>query len=105
MKRSVLFFMLMTAVSLYAYAQQTGGGGTEQLLAGQWSVGKANDWYAKQAWIVGCNFVPSTAVNDVEIWQDETFDLATIDKELGLARASTAGMPRPRPRPAARTTC
>jgi DUF1680 family protein len=82
MKRSILFFMLMTAVSLYDYGQQT-----EQLLAGQWSVEKANDWYAKHSWIVGCNFVPSTAVNDVEMWQDETFDLETMDKELGLARA------------------
>jgi hypothetical protein len=87
MKRSILFFILTIAVSLYSYAQQTDTGGTTQLLAGQWSVEKANDWYAKQAWIVGCNFVPSTAVNDVEIWQDETFDLNTMDKELGLARA------------------
>ncbi|MDR0391402.1 MAG: glycoside hydrolase family 5 protein, partial [Planctomycetaceae bacterium] len=35
---------------------------------------------------VGCNFLPSTAVNDVEMWQDETFDLKTIDEELGLAK-------------------
>jgi hypothetical protein len=87
MRKSILFFMLTIAVSLYGYAQQTETGGTAQLLAGQWSVEKANAWYAKQKWIVGCNFVPSTAVNDVEFWQDETFDLPTIDKELGLARA------------------
>ncbi|MDR1485538.1 MAG: hypothetical protein LBT09_12035 [Planctomycetaceae bacterium] len=61
--------------------------GAEQLLDGQWSIEKANDWYAKQQWIVGCNFLPSTAINDVEMWQDETFDLKTIDRELGLARA------------------
>ena len=35
--------------------------------------------------IVGCNFLPSTAVNDVEMWQAETFDAATIDRELGWA--------------------
>ncbi|MDR3198538.1 MAG: glycoside hydrolase family 5 protein [Planctomycetaceae bacterium] len=58
-----------------------------KLAEGQWSIEKANDWYAKQQWIVGCNFLPSTAINDVEMWQDETFDLETIDKELGLARA------------------
>ncbi|GHT22795.1 hypothetical protein FACS189419_05870 [Planctomycetales bacterium] len=52
---------------------------------GQWSVEKANEWYKNQPWILGCNFVPSTAVNDVEIWQAETFDLAAIDKELGWA--------------------
>jgi hypothetical protein len=52
---------------------------------GQWSVEKANDWYAKQPWIVGCNFLPSTAVNSIEMWQDDTFDPETIDKELGWA--------------------
>lgn len=52
----------------------------------QWSVEKANQWYASQSWIVGCNFLPSTAVNDVEMWQSESFDLQTIDEELALAR-------------------
>jgi hypothetical protein len=85
MKRNILFFTLMITVSLYGYGQQTGAGGTTQLLPGQWSVEKANDWYAKQAWIVGCNFLPSTAINSVEMWQDETFDLPTIDRELGWA--------------------
>ncbi|MDR1140764.1 MAG: cellulase family glycosylhydrolase, partial [Planctomycetaceae bacterium] len=59
---------------------------TVKLLDGQWSIDAANNWYEKNTWIVGCNFLPSTAVNDVEMWQDETFDLATIDKELGLAK-------------------
>ncbi|MDR2706011.1 MAG: cellulase family glycosylhydrolase, partial [Planctomycetaceae bacterium] len=58
-----------------------------QLSDGQWSIEKANGWYAQQQWIVGCNFLPSTAINDIEMWQDETFDLKTIDHELGLARA------------------
>ncbi|GAP72274.1 glycoside hydrolase family 5 [Candidatus Symbiothrix dinenymphae] len=53
---------------------------------GQWSVEKANKWYKQQAWILGCNYVPSTAVNDVEMWQAETFDPATIDRELGWAK-------------------
>ena len=56
------------------------------LQPGQWSVAKANEWYAAQSWIVGCNFLPSTAVNDVEMWQSQTFDPATIDKELAMAR-------------------
>jgi hypothetical protein len=53
--------------------------------AGRWSTEKANAWYAGQPWLVGCNFVPSTAVNDVEMWQRETFDEATIGRELGWA--------------------
>ena len=52
---------------------------------GQWSVEQANAWSTAQPWLVGCNFLPSTAVNDVEMWQAETFDPATIDREFGWA--------------------
>lgn len=52
---------------------------------GQWTAERAWEWYGKQPWLVGCNFLPSTAVNDVEMWQRETFDPATIDRELGWA--------------------
>src|SRR5690606_15245629 len=53
---------------------------------GRWSEKKANEWYGQHPWIVGCNFVPSTAVNQLEMWQKETFDLETIDRELGWAQ-------------------
>lgn len=49
------------------------------------SPAKANEWYARQPWLVGCNFIPSTAINQLEMWQEETFDTATIDRELALA--------------------
>ena len=51
----------------------------------QWTPEAANAWYAKQPWRVGCNFSPSTAVNELEMWQADTFDLPTIDRELGWA--------------------
>lgn len=51
----------------------------------RWSVEKANRWYQEQPWLVGCNFIPSTAVNQLEMWQAETFDPETIDRELGWA--------------------
>jgi hypothetical protein len=54
--------------------------------ADPWPAEKANDWYARQPWLVGCNFLPSTAVNDVEMWQAESYDAATIERELGWAR-------------------
>ncbi len=53
--------------------------------AGPWPVSKANDWLAKQGWLVGCNFSPSSAINQLEMWQADTFDPATIDRELGWA--------------------
>jgi hypothetical protein len=51
-----------------------------------WPVAKAKTWYAKQGWPVGCNFTPSTAINQLEMWQAETFDTLTIAKELGWAQ-------------------
>ena len=51
----------------------------------RWTQEQANAWYAKQAWPVGANFLPSTAINELEMWQAETFDTATIDRELGWA--------------------
>lgn len=53
--------------------------------SGIWSKEKANKWYSKQEWLVGANFLPSTAINQMEMWQEETYDSATIDKELGWA--------------------
>ena len=36
-------------------------------------------------WRFGANFIPSTAINQLEMWQKETFDPAVIDRELGWA--------------------
>lgn len=52
-----------------------------------WSVEQANNWYKKQPWLVGANFLPSSAINQLEMWQAESFDPGTIDKELGWAEA------------------
>jgi hypothetical protein len=89
MNKTVYIFTLITAFSLHGYAQQAKTAPSDAqatpLLAGQWSVEKINEWYSRQPWPIGCNFLPSTAINSVEMWQDETFDLPTIDRELGLA--------------------
>ena len=53
----------------------------------RWIAEQANAWYAKKPWLAGCNFIPSTAGNQLEMWQAETFDAATIDRELGYAQA------------------
>lgn len=37
--------------------------------------------------MAGCNFIPSTAVNQLEMWQADTFDLATIKREVAWAAA------------------
>ncbi|MGV3724699.1 MAG: 1,4-beta-xylanase, partial [Actinomycetota bacterium] len=51
----------------------------------RWTKEQANAWHKKTGWLVGCNYAPATAVNQIEMWQKETFDPATIDRELGWA--------------------
>jgi hypothetical protein len=51
----------------------------------RWSEAKAQEWNAAQPWLVGANFIPADAINQLEMWQAESFDPAEIDKELGWA--------------------
>ena len=53
----------------------------------RWTESAANAWYAKQPWLVGSNFIPATAINELEMWQADTFDPKEIDKELGWAES------------------
>jgi predicted GIY-YIG superfamily endonuclease len=55
-------------------------------LKARWTKEKAKGWYKKQPWLVGCNFIPSTAINQLEMWQKETFDPKTLRRELGWAK-------------------
>ncbi|HEX8530953.1 MAG TPA: cellulase family glycosylhydrolase [Cytophagales bacterium] len=50
-----------------------------------WTPAEANAWYAGQPWLAGSNYAPQSAINQLEMWQAETFDPQTIDKELGWA--------------------
>jgi len=52
----------------------------------RWTAARAQAWYDAQPWPVGCNFLPSTSINQIEMWQADTFDPATIDRELGWAQ-------------------
>lgn len=57
----------------------------DDTVPGRWTEERANQWYDRQPWLVGCNFTPSTAINQLEMWQAETFDSETIDHFLGIA--------------------
>lgn len=52
----------------------------------RWSVERANSWYRAQRRLVGANYIPSNAVNQLEMFQAATYDLRRIDAELGMAR-------------------
>ena len=51
----------------------------------RWTEQAARDWYARQPWLVGGNYIPATAINELEMWQADTFDPQRIDLELGWA--------------------
>ncbi|MFY9661604.1 MAG: cellulase family glycosylhydrolase [Terriglobales bacterium] len=53
----------------------------------RWPEEKANAWYAQQPWLVGSNYVPKSAINQLEMWQEATFDPVEIDTEFTWAEA------------------
>ena len=51
----------------------------------RWSIERARRWREDTGWLNGCNFVPSSAGNQLEMWQAETWDPRTIEREIGWA--------------------
>ena len=45
-----------------------------------WNLDQAFSWYNKQGWLVGCNFLPSSCINQIEMFQEDTFKLDEIVK-------------------------
>ncbi|HBG41872.1 MAG TPA: 1,4-beta-xylanase [Porphyromonadaceae bacterium] len=78
MKKRITFIFL-TSILLFSCTSQ------KQVPGKVWTKEKAKEWSQEHGWIRGCNFIPSTAVNQLEMWQAETFDPTTIDRELGWA--------------------
>jgi hypothetical protein len=72
MRKILVGLFLILNISVLARAQQ-------------WSTKAANDWYEKQPWLLGSNYIPASAINQLEMWQADTFDPKRIDVELGWA--------------------
>ncbi|MDQ2864328.1 MAG: 1,4-beta-xylanase, partial [Bacteroidota bacterium] len=72
---------------LFAITLLSNGNAYSQKERTVWSKEKANTWYAKKGWLRGSNFIPSTAINQLEMWQAATFNPREIDQELGWAQA------------------
>lgn len=68
-----------------AYRDMTPEEAVVQGGARQWTPRKAARWYAGQPFLAGCNYFPRNAVNQLEMWQEETFSPEIIDQELGWA--------------------
>src|SRR5664279_2557382 len=80
----VIVFYLFCNVN--GYSQKNKSPNTNGAIpATQWPIDKANAWYAAHKWIIGSDYIPSNAVNQLEMWQADTFDSSINDKELGYA--------------------
>lgn len=73
LRKSVQVFITIILLALTVLAQQ------------KWSEQQARDWYAKQPWLIGSNYNPASAINQLEMWQADSFDPKRIDLELGWA--------------------
>ncbi|MCX8481868.1 MAG: hypothetical protein ORN58_08115, partial [Sediminibacterium sp.] len=52
--------------------------------AQQWTKEQSWQWYNNQPYLIGCNYTPAFACNEIEFWQKESFDTVAIEKELAL---------------------
>ena len=71
----VLFVLSVVLISCLALARP------------RWTEQQANSWYQAQPWLVGSNFIPKDAINELEMWQADTFNPQEIDTELGWAES------------------
>jgi endo-1,4-beta-mannosidase len=81
-----LFFLLLVTTAMQAQKIKKQAGNVP-VPGTVWSAEKANAWYAQHKWLTGANYIPANAINQLEMWQADTFDPATIDKELGWAES------------------
>ncbi|WP_303310847.1 cellulase family glycosylhydrolase [Hymenobacter sp. BT730] len=86
----LLCWLLLAASGSYAQKTKIKTKGAPAVVAAadrRWTPERAQAWYKTHAWISGANFAPSSAINQLEMWQAATFDPNTIDRELGWAES------------------
>lgn len=80
--------MIFVMLPLFLMVAGASYGAPQKSVKGKrWSKEQSDRWYAQQPWLVGCDYIPSNAINHLEMWQAETFDTTTITKELKLAHS------------------
>jgi len=83
--KPIRLLALLAALAAPLPAQAFAPAPVAEASAERWPAQKAQDWYAQQPWLTGANYIPADAINQLEMWQAETFDPAAIDRELGWA--------------------
>ncbi|MEO6328528.1 MAG: 1,4-beta-xylanase [Ginsengibacter sp.] len=85
--KKILAFLLTCIIITNAEAQKNKGKAPIKVanIARQWTTEKASEWYTNHNWIVGADYIPGNAINQLEMWQEDTFDSTINDRELGWA--------------------
>jgi len=82
MKKHLLFLVIAGSLAFTACQEKQ----VAKTSNARWGEEKAQQWGNENGWLRGSNFNPSTAINQLETWQAESFDTATINRELGWAQ-------------------
>ena len=77
---SVAFLFFLVGICINACTQECNSSNNDR-----WSEEKIQKWYDDQDWLIGCNYIPATAINQIEMWSADTFNPKQIDKELSWA--------------------
>ena len=77
---NVVFLFFLVGICVCACTQDSNSSNNSR-----WTEEKIQEWYDNQPWLVGCNYIPATAINQIEMWSADTFDPEQIDKELSWA--------------------
>ncbi len=75
MKKILILMVMLTILFNICFARE------------RWTAEQANDWFAKQKYRAGVNYIPAYAINPIEIWSAETFDIKAIEKEFALMQS------------------
>ncbi len=74
---------ILTAFIIFALSQHANAQNERAV----WGKEKANEWYKHYGWLRGCDFIPHTAINQLEMWQAATFDTAAVSLDLKYAQS------------------
>jgi hypothetical protein len=78
----ILLFFINSCANIESKSSEHNEQSNDNLIGEVWSVEKANEWGKNLPWLRGANFNPSTAINQLEFWQEDTYDPETIEREL-----------------------
>jgi len=79
------YLLLITLVFIFVFSCNSKKEPAKKQQGQRWTIKQAQQWGAENGWLRGSNFNPGTAINQLETWQAESFDTATINRELGWA--------------------